>query len=414
MAQIEASMKKTLIALIASTATVIFTVVMLLINHSWHRGPHQVYSRPAGSVARYLASSGQDLVPLVVFSNHGLQRGLYPAKELAPHNAPPGFPQTIKVGGAEILSHYLQLVKHKFKDRAIILDAGDTFSAGEDTHKLGLKLKIMQQLPFDAVLFSGEDYLSQGINSGPVPHQIPFLNSNILDLRTQRPISADSLMSSQIVERAGLKIGLIGLIDIASLSQKQQKQLNGVYFQDLVAAFLKFKKGLQAQGAQVLILLGHIPGRCQSSPFYQTLRGDHIPQLQCPPQDPFKQFVERLPAGSLDLAILSGHGPGSGRLGKLLVLNGPRDGHYLGQATLYYHRRQKRVLFHHGQLHPLIKTCHQFFASTQDCYIHRQDSGKYKARQKTMHASAYSLIPARFLGFEIRPDVKISTILTDK
>ena len=196
---------------------------------------------------------------------------------------------------------------------------------------------------------------------GQTRHHIPFLNSNILDLRTGRPIGLENLLSSRIVERAGLKIGLIGLIDIQSLSQKQQKQLNGVYFQDLVAAFLKLKKDLHARGAQVLVLLGHIPSQCESRPLYENKHGHHIPILQCPPQDPLKQFVERLPANSLDLIILSGGRPFSGRIGELLILNGPGNGHYLGQVSLFYHRGQKRIVFERNQLHPLIKNLSPIF-----------------------------------------------------
>ena len=404
-------MKKTFLILMATLASIALTITFILLSSSWQKERLQIFSRPSGGISRQLASLDQDLVPLLIFSNHGLKKGLYPKRELAPPNAPPGFPQTLKVGGVEILSHYLQLIKSQFEDNVLILDAGDTFSTNEDAHKLELKLKVMEQLPFDAVLFSGEDYLSQALSQRQTGDLIPFLNSNILDLRTGRPIRQRNLLSSRIVERAGLKIGLIGLIDIQSLSQKQQKQLNGVYFQDLVAAFLKLKKDLHSRGAQVLILLGHIPGQCQSRPLFESKRGNHIPPLQCPPRDPLKQFVERLPANSLDLIILSGGRPFSGRIGELLILNGPSDGHYLGQASLFYHRGQKRIVFERGQLHPLIKTCHQFFASTLDCYIQRHNSERYKGRQKIMRASAYSLVPARFLGLEIRPDSSISAIL---
>ncbi len=378
---------------------------------SLSEGPRKVFSRPSGRIS--LDTDNKSTL-LPIFSNHGLRKGLYPKKELAPQNSPKGFPQTLNVGGAEVLSHYLRLIKRKFNDNALILDAGDTSHANDDIKKLAMRLKVMEKLPFDSVLFSGEDYLSQDLFNNWSDYQIPFLNSNILDLRTQKPIKLTNLFSSQIIEKSGLKIGLIGLIDIQSLSVEKQKKLNGVYFQDLVAAFLKFKNRLRAKGAQILILLSHIPTQCQSKPIYEAKKGKNIPKLRCASKDPLKQFIERLPQNSLDLIVLSGRSHGSGRIGKFLVLNEPVNGHYLGQVSLFFDHEKKRVLFEKNKLHPRIKTCHKFFASTLDCHVHEVDWRWRKNRHKIMEHSAYALIPAKFLGFEVQADAIISAILNDR
>ena len=374
----------------------------------------EIFSHPRGKVP-LLSHEKFTLLPL--FSHHGLQEGLDPKKETLSLGSTS---KEFKVGGASILSSYLQIIKQRFKNKALIISTGKISHPKDDPQIKSLKFKIMEKLPFDSVLYTGEDYLSLQQLEGTSPYTIAFLNSNLLSLKTQEVIKkeelkrVENLFPFQLIEKQGIKIGLMGLTDIQTLTSQSRKKLSGVYFQDLAAAFLKFKHRLRSLGAQVFILLSDIPTQCQAPSFYKPKRGSAIPPLRCPSQDPLKKFTERLPPNSLDLIVLSGYRQGSGRMKKILVLNDAPNGHFLSQALLYFDHQTQKILFEKTKLYPKTKICHRFFVATRDCHLYEPNWFLKKSRQKAIKSHAYALMPAQFLGFEIQPDPQILNFFNDK
>ena len=76
-------------------------------------------------------------------------------------------------------------------------------------------------------------------------------------------------------------MGLIGLVDIEYLSSDNKKRLDGIYFQDFVAAFLKFKNHSRFRDIQVFVLLAQFSSKCWAPPIYSVKKGGQIPELKC-------------------------------------------------------------------------------------------------------------------------------------
>ena len=348
----------------------------VLVIQVYLKRPHKSFNYP--KVSPDLVHKN-NITTLPIFSNHGVEQ--------SPRNFP------IPIGGAEILSHYLQQAKRYFGPHTLLLDSGTPFLPPAEK---ALQFKIRELLPFDAVLFSAQDHLTLQRYPRGKNASIPFVNSNLIDLKNQKAIAQNNLSSLRFINKANINIGVIGIASLTHLSPTQKKKLNGVYFQDPVATYLTLKSRLK--NAMLTILLADFSTKCHAPPLSAAKEGLEIPMLKCPPNDPLLLFTKRLPKQGPDIIILSGGGGGSGRIDSILVLNESGWGRSLGRLTLAFNLKEKRVLLEHTQLHPKITTCHAFFASTLDCL--------------SQPPGPKTLVPSTFLGTTVQKDERISKLIS--
>ncbi len=91
----------------------------------------------------------------------------------------------------------------------------------------------------------------------------PLLAANLID-GTGTPVSWPNVKPSVLVEAAGLKVGIIGVITSEAMSATTPANVQGLRVAPLAPAIIEQATRLRAQGAAVVIVTAHAGGRCGS------------------------------------------------------------------------------------------------------------------------------------------------------
>jgi 5'-nucleotidase len=97
-----------------------------------------------------------------------------------------------------------------------------------------------------------------------------------------------------IIERRGVQVGLIGLSTTDTPTTTLHRHVADLRFSDPVEAVREALPHLEEAGAQVVIVVGHLTGRCESA------------GSECRPGGELGRLLTELPVGSIDV-IVAGH-----------------------------------------------------------------------------------------------------------
>ena len=167
--------------------------------------------------------------------------------------------------GAARWAGVIDQLRREHKEGAIVLGAGDMFTGtldANESHGIA-SVKIMNAVGFaaDAVGNHKFDVPRSDIELNAKAANFPLLSANIIDARTK--MVAQPFKPYIIMEHQGIKIGIIGLTTIETLSKATQKNLNGLTVLPPEQVAQKYIDEVKTKGAQVVILLTHI-GSAQS------------------------------------------------------------------------------------------------------------------------------------------------------
>lgn len=141
---------------------------------------------------------------------------------------------------------------------ALMLDSGDAIKAG-NAFWLPREpiLDLMNQVPYDAMCMGNREYhlLRAGITAKTAQAQFPILSAN---LRAAKPGAKMPAVPYVVFERAGLKIGVVGLTVPCVTRKMTLSRLADFYFEDPAAAARASIPGLRNE-CDVVILLAHLP-----------------------------------------------------------------------------------------------------------------------------------------------------------
>lgn len=171
------------------------------------------------------------------------------------------------VGGAVALNAAIRKAERECVRPAcesLVLDAGDLFTgtpasdwdAGRPTvaamNRMGIAAGALGNHEFDF----GQDTLQMRLRE----LNYSVLGANVVGPDGKRPswLSADT-----IVERGGIKIGIVGAAGTHTASSAARRKVAGLTFTDPLPAYQKQARELRAAGAQVIVLVIHDGGRCQ-------------------------------------------------------------------------------------------------------------------------------------------------------
>jgi 5'-nucleotidase len=129
--------------------------------------------------------------------------------------------------------------------------------------------------------------------------KFPFVATNLLDKATGAPVAWPNVHPSVIVEKNGVKIGLLGLSTEETATGTQPALFAGLGIAPLAEATIAEAKKLRAEGATIVIGVGHVGGKC-----VDDLPPDDI--SKCEPQQELMGVMQKLPPGTLD-AFVAGH-----------------------------------------------------------------------------------------------------------
>ena len=99
--------------------------------------------------------------------------------------------------------------------------------------------------------------------------KFPVLAANLIDDSTGKPVSWDNLRSSAMIDAAGIKVGIVGVMTTNALITTIAANIQGLSIEPLAEAITREATQLRRDGAHLVVVAAHAGGRCNefSDPF---------------------------------------------------------------------------------------------------------------------------------------------------
>jgi len=238
----------------------------------------------------------------------------------------------------------------------LLVDAGDAFQ-GELASNLNEGARVVDAM--NAIGYSAAAIGNHEFDFGPVgPVSIPrpgddprgalkaraaqakypVLAANLIELGTGQPSHARNIQPSAIVEVAGVRVGLIGLLTLETTQSVLASVFAGLGLTPLEDAIAREARLLRARGATVVVVVAHAGGGCT--------RFDNPDDLSsCRQDDEIFKVVRSLPPNTVD-AVVAGHAHDriAHRVAGVPVIEAGKSGETLGRVDLYVDPVSHRVV----------------------------------------------------------------------
>lgn len=221
-----------------------------------------------------------------------------------------------------VLGGYLAILRELRRDdgAVLVLDGGDMFQGTlESNLREGAPvIEAYGVLGYDAATIGNHelDYGPEGEAVTPrTPDEdprgallararqarFPLLAANLLRAADGAPIEWDPVAPSVLLERGGLRIGVVGVTTEDTLGTTLAANVRDLAMEPLPRAIVREADALRARGAHVVIVAAHAGGECRFD-------APHDPRdlSACRPDQEIFRVAEALPRGTVD-AIVAGH-----------------------------------------------------------------------------------------------------------
>ena len=189
--------------------------------------------------------------------------------------------------------------------------------------------------------------------------RFPFLAANLIDSATGRPVAWPNVRPSVLVDAAGIKVGVIGVMTSGGLRQTIAANVQGLRLDPLLTSIEAEARQLRASGATVVIVSAHAGGRC-------TEFGQPRDLSTCEGDAEIFETARRLPGGAVDV-ILAGHTHAgiAHEVSGIPIAEAYSRGRAFSRVDLVIDRATRRVREHH--IMPPTDICARANARTGQC-----------------------------------------------
>jgi 5'-nucleotidase len=224
-------------------------------------------------------------------------------------------------GGLAALSGYVAAVRAARAEdggAVLLIDAGDMWQGSLESNlvegktvldaynALGYTAATIGNHEFDfgpigklAIPASSSDDPRGALRQRIAEAQFPILSANIVDTATGELIDWENVAPSVMVDVAGIKVGIVGLVTADAFKSTIAANTVGLEIAPLADAIVREATGLREQGADIVILTAHAGGRC-------TEFDDPHDLSSCDLDGEIVQVANALPANLVD-HIIAGH-----------------------------------------------------------------------------------------------------------
>ncbi len=253
-----------------------------------------------------------------------------------------------KVGGSAALAAYVKILRDENPGGVILLDAGDLFQGTlvSNLSEGAVVIDAFNAIGYDAAAVGNHefDYGPVGVHVTAAPGEdvfgalkariaqahFPLLSANIYEKATGlRPawLPGDGTL---IIERKGVKIGIVGLTTPQTPSTTLPINVESLRFAPLAPEAIAAAKSLRERGANLVIAVMHAGGKC-------TKWNDPHDTSSCDTDSgEVFQMLSQMPAGTLD-AVVAGHSHAV--IGHFFqatpVIESPGMGRFMGVIDLF-------------------------------------------------------------------------------
>jgi 5'-nucleotidase len=320
---------------------------------------------------------------------------------------PPGGGAGVLWGGLPTLASYIGALRDRDPGRVVVVDSGDLFQGtlesnlfeGEPVvrgyNAIGYAAAAVGNHEFDygpvgpdsVARTPGQDPL------GTIKHNadlamFPFLSANMLDRTTHR---TPAWARPYTIVRAGAaRIGIIGLSTPDTPNTTTAANVASLEFTDPVPAAVAAAKELRAQGADAVIVIAHMGGRCTN------VSDPHV-LASCETQQEAMDFLQRIPPGTID-AYFAGHTHSQMRhyVNGVPAAQGLAFSREFSTVDLWVDPDHDRVT--KSELRPLTMICSFVYSGTETCDPKKAPAGA-------------TLVPRAFAGETIAPDAHVAAVV---
>jgi 5'-nucleotidase len=310
-------------------------------------------------------------------------------------------------GGVAIMKSYVDALRAANGGRVVLVDSGDLFQGtlesnlfeGEPVVKaynaLGYTASAVGNHEFDFGPV-GPDSVAQRPDEDPLGAlkknaamaKFAFLAANVVDKTThQTPAWAKR---SIIVDAGGVKVGILGLSTPDTPNTTTAANVASLDFLDPVQPAIDEAAKLRANGADAVIAIAHIGGKCKEF-------GDPNDLSKCDPAQDVMKLVEALPKGTVD-AFFGGHTHENVHN----IINGTPTlqafsySQYFSSVDLWIDARTHHVV--RSELRPHTMLCTSVYAGTDRCYPRSAPKGA-------------TLVPRVFEGKTMTADAQLAAVV---
>ena len=167
--------------------------------------------------------------------------------------------------------------------------------------------------------------------------RFPFLAANLIDETTGRPVTWPNVKPSIVVDVAGIRVGIVGLLTSETLASTMPANTRGLTIAPLAATLAAEAARLRRAGATVIVATAHAGGSCKSFASQDDLSS-------CDLSGEIFEVAKALPPGTVD-AIVGGHRHSG--IAKIVagtaIVEAFSNGRSFGRIDLQVDRRSKQV-----------------------------------------------------------------------
>ena len=312
-------------------------------------------------------------------------------------------------GGLELLGGYLDnLHAARAADggAVLLIDAGDTYQAGieSDLSEGAIVVDAYNALGYTAAAIGNHEF-----DFGPVDdagaHQMlgtdprgalqaraaqakfPYLAANLIDESTGEPVHWPNVRPSALLDIAGIKVGIVGIMTIEALRATLSTNVHGLRVAPLAPTVAAEAAKLRAAGATLVIVGAHAGGACGEFTNPTDLSS-------CDDEAEIFRLARSLPQGLVDV-IAAGHTHQglAHEVEGIAIIQGYSHGRAFGRVDVTIDRGTGRVVQH--QLFPPQDVCARQDSTTLACDGGDLSQAHYEGRAVTPSAAvAAAMAPA--------------------
>ena len=185
-------------------------------------------------------------------------------------------------GGISVIGNYIIEQKNKFPETTIILSSGDMFqgSAISNMTQGGVVVEAMNEIGFDAMAVGNHEF-DWGIDvikkynnkTSEVKSNFPIICANIFEKATNKPV--DWCEPYTIIEKAGIKIGIIGAIGSELESSIATSMVAPYEFKDPFPIVKEYVKKLRTELSCEIVVLAIHDNTLGTNQAYADLTGEY-------------------------------------------------------------------------------------------------------------------------------------------
>ena len=309
-------------------------------------------------------------------------------------------------GGLPLIAGYLEILRANH-GRVIVVDSGDLFQGtlesnffeGEPVVKgynaLGYDAAAVGNHEFDygpagpdsVARLPGQDPLG-ALKKNAKEAKFPFLSANLTEKATGKTPSWAKRYT--IIDANGVKVGIIGLSTPETPAVTNSANVTTLAFGDPVAATVSAAKELRAAGAEAIVVIAHMGGRCRN------IELNPEDSSSCEKDQEAMRFLQALPKGTID-AYFAGHTHSQMRhyVNGVPALQPSPNGREIAILDMTIDPSQHKVT--KTEMEPLTMVCAQVYEKTETCDPKKAPAGA-------------SLVPRMFEGKAVAASLKIAAI----